>query len=83
MSKNKIDGSKLRESKLCGPLNQSQLNMEEIENYANARLQKQEKYLEKVHRTELKKRETLQWQVMIEWLDEKLKEISKMLTRNH
>ena len=57
--------------------------MEEIENYVNVRLQKQEKYLEKVHRTELKKRETLQWQVMIDWLDDKLKEISKMLTRNH
>ena len=78
-----MDGSKLRESKLGGNLNQSHLNMEEIDNYLNARLQKQEKYLEKVHRTELKKRETLQWQVMIEWLDEKLKEISKMLTRNH
>ena len=31
----------------------------------------------------MKKRETLQWQIMIEWLDDKLKEISKMLTRNH
>ena len=31
----------------------------------------------------MKKREAMQWQLMIEWMDNKLKGISRMLTRNH